>query len=170
METGGFVLAAALAVTWLAGATLTWWNLRRQDQLVRDLYRLAKQPAEREATPRGVDEFPPDAFPRDASRKTETPCFAPSAALEITPRAAASVAVPETTRVRDVMTPEAVYCFEEDDVREAARVMAEKQVRRLVVLNRDKRFVGVVSLGDLAVQTGGRAPEGKALGDLSRQR
>jgi CBS domain-containing protein len=52
---------------------------------------------------------------------------------------------------RDLMTSPAIYCFEDQDVSEAARIMEENQIRRLVVLNREsKRLVGVVSLGDLA--------------------
>jgi CBS domain-containing protein len=52
---------------------------------------------------------------------------------------------------RDLMTTPAIYCFEDQDVDEAAKIMAENQIRRLVVLSReDKRMVGVVSLGDLA--------------------
>jgi CBS domain-containing protein len=71
-------------------------------------------------------------------------------------RAVAEGRDPNATCVRDVMTPEVVYCFEDQDVREAARVMEEKQLRRLLVLNRDKRLVGIVSLGDLAVDTSKR--------------
>src|SRR5437870_1798152 len=48
---------------------------------------------------------------------------------------------PKTVRVRDAMTPEVVYCFEDQDISEAARLMKDKQIRRLVVLNRDKRLV-----------------------------
>jgi CBS domain-containing protein len=52
---------------------------------------------------------------------------------------------------RDLMTTPAIYCFEDQDVSEAARIMQENQIRRLVVLSRDdKRLVGVISLGDLA--------------------
>ena len=52
---------------------------------------------------------------------------------------------------RDLMTAPAVYCFEDQDVSEAAQVMAEHQIRRLVILDREnKRVVGIVSLGDLA--------------------
>ena len=57
-------------------------------------------------------------------------------------------------KVRDAMSTDITYCFEDDDVAIAARVMKEKQFRRLLVLNRDKRLVGIVSLGDLAVQSG----------------
>ena len=51
---------------------------------------------------------------------------------------------------RDLVTAPVIYGFEDQDVDEAARTMQENQIRRLVILNRDKRLVGVVSLGDLA--------------------
>ena len=52
---------------------------------------------------------------------------------------------------RDLMTSPAIYCFDDQDVSEAAKIMEENQIRRLVVLTRDdKKLVGVVSLGDLA--------------------
>jgi CBS domain-containing protein len=52
---------------------------------------------------------------------------------------------------RDLMTSPAIYCFDDQDVTEAAKLMEENQIRRLVVLSReDKSLVGVVSLGDLA--------------------
>jgi CBS domain-containing protein len=52
--------------------------------------------------------------------------------------------------VRDVMTPEVKYCYEDDDLEKVARNMGDLQVRRLPVINRDKRLVGIVSLGDVA--------------------
>jgi CBS domain-containing protein len=52
---------------------------------------------------------------------------------------------------RDMMTTPPIYCFDDQDVSEAAKIMEENQIRRLVILSReDKRLVGVVSLGDLA--------------------
>jgi CBS domain-containing protein len=52
---------------------------------------------------------------------------------------------------RDLMTVPAIYCYDDQDVSEAAQIMKENQIRRLVVLSREeKRLVGVVSLGDLA--------------------
>ena len=52
---------------------------------------------------------------------------------------------------RDLMTAPAIYCYDDQDVSEVAKIMEENQIRRLVVLSRDdKRLVGVVSLGDLA--------------------
>ena len=72
---------------------------------------------------------------------------------DITIRATAAGKDPNQTRVEEVMTPDVVYCFEDDDLRDAARKMEEHQLRRLIVLNRDKRLVGILSLGDLAVHT-----------------
>lgn len=57
----------------------------------------------------------------------------------------------KNTKVGEVMTPEVVYCFEDHDVSEAAKLMQERQIRRLPILNRQKRLVGIVSLGDVAV-------------------
>jgi CBS-domain-containing membrane protein len=65
------------------------------------------------------------------------------------------------------MTPEVVYCFEDQNVEEAAQLMEENQIRRLPVLNRNKWLVGIVSLGDLAVDTGDRQLVGKVLEQVS---
>ena len=48
------------------------------------------------------------------------------------------------------MTQEIFYCYEDEDVERVARSMQEKEVRRMVILNRQKRLVGVVSIGDIA--------------------
>ena len=56
-----------------------------------------------------------------------------------------------TTSVRDLMSEHVYYCFEDDDLEQAAQIMAEHQVRRLPVLNRQKRLVGIVALADLAL-------------------
>jgi CBS domain-containing protein len=72
---------------------------------------------------------------------------------DITVRASAMGKNPKRTRVREVMTEQVIYGFEEQDTLEAGLIMAEQQIRRLVVLDRDKRLVGIVSLGDLAVAT-----------------
>lgn len=56
------------------------------------------------------------------------------------------------TKVRDVMTKGIVYCFEDDDLEEAAHKMQIRQIRRLAVLDRNKRLVGMLSLGDLALE------------------
>ncbi len=57
------------------------------------------------------------------------------------------------TQVRDVMTPQTYYCYDDQTAEEICQNMAELQVRRMPVVNRDKRLVGAVSLGDLAQAT-----------------
>ena len=71
------------------------------------------------------------------------------------------------TKVRDVMSSEIKYCFNDDDVDEVIDNMGDIKVRRLVVLNRDKRMVGIVSLGDLA-KDGPTAQTGAALNQICR--
>ena len=72
---------------------------------------------------------------------------------DITVRATAGSCDPLSTYVRDVITPGIVYVFDDQDVTEAAQLMKENQIRRLPVLARDKRLIGIVSLGDLAVDS-----------------
>jgi len=70
------------------------------------------------------------------------------------------------TPVREVMSEDVKYCFEDDDVDDVAQNMADIKVRRLPVLNKSKRLVGIVSLGDLAL-TDGPANAGEALCGIS---
>src|SRR5438105_3967152 len=86
---------------------------------------------------------------------------------DITVRATAEALPPRLGQVRDVMTPDVLYCFDDQDVTEAARLMELNQVRRLVVLNHDKRLIGIVSLGDLAVKGGDEGLSGEALESVS---
>ena len=72
---------------------------------------------------------------------------------DITVRATAEGKDPNSTPVREVMSSEVVACFEDDDEHDAAAKMAEHQLRRLVVLDRNERLVGIVSMGDFAVYT-----------------
>jgi len=66
-------------------------------------------------------------------------------------RATADGLDPKTATVDQLKTPGVVWCYEDQSVEEAARLMKEKQIRRLAVLDRnDKRLVGVVALGDIA--------------------
>ncbi|HZU91516.1 MAG TPA: CBS domain-containing protein [Stellaceae bacterium] len=85
---------------------------------------------------------------------------------DITVRAVAAGSDPENTPVREVMSEELRYCFEDDDVEEVSKKMAGWHVRRVPVLDRDKRLVGIVSLGDLAI--GGAEEESReALKEIS---
>lgn len=58
---------------------------------------------------------------------------------------------PLDTPVKNVMHKDVWYCFESDDVKKAFESMKEKKIRRLIVLNKDKKLSGVVSLGDIAL-------------------
>ena len=58
-----------------------------------------------------------------------------------------------TTKVSEIMTPGATYCFDDQTLEEAAAVMEAHQIRRLPILTRNKHLIGVLSLGDLAVRT-----------------
>ncbi len=85
---------------------------------------------------------------------------------DIVVRAVSQGLDPEITRVRDVMSPEVHFCYEDDDVEEVAQNMADWRVRRLPVLNLDKRLVGIISLGDISQDTSPGAT-GAALRDIS---
>ncbi|HJV88623.1 MAG TPA: CBS domain-containing protein [Noviherbaspirillum sp.] len=73
------------------------------------------------------------------------------------------------TKIRDVMSEDVKYCFEEDDLDDVARNMGDLQIRRLPVVNRDKRLTGIVSLGDISTTSGEMQPAGEALSSISEQ-
>jgi CBS domain-containing protein len=54
------------------------------------------------------------------------------------------------TKIREVMSSELMYCFDDDDLDDVAHNMGNVKVRRLPVLNRDKRLVGIISVSDLS--------------------
>jgi CBS domain-containing protein len=86
---------------------------------------------------------------------------------DIALRAVAEGLDPSTALVRDVMTPKIIYCYDDQDVSDAAHMMEQNQIRRLVVLNHDKRMIGILSLGDLAVDTGDEQLAGHILEAVS---
>ena len=61
---------------------------------------------------------------------------------------------PKTTTVREVMSRIVIYCFEDQDVKEAAELMGKNRIRRLPILNRQQHVIGIISLGDLVIRTG----------------
>ena len=73
-----------------------------------------------------------------------------------------------TTRVRDVMSDGIVWAYDSDSVGDAARIMSEHQVRRLPVVDRNKRLVGIVALGDFAIDSSDIVPAAEALAEISR--
>lgn len=72
------------------------------------------------------------------------------------------------TPVGEVMSREIKYCFEDQTIDEVTQNMGELRIRRLPVLTRDKRLIGILSLGDLAIDQGARDEAGEALGGISR--
>jgi CBS domain-containing protein len=121
----------------------------------------------------------PDDTLRDAARKMRDLNVGPLPVCEngrlagmITDRDIVVTAVAEgrdtrTAKVKEAMSAGIFYCFDDQDVHEAATMMQEPQVRRLLVLNREKRLVGIVSLGDLATETGDQHKSGEVLQDIS---
>jgi hypothetical protein len=75
---------------------------------------------------------------------------------------------PKSTKVRDAMTSEVVACFDDQEVEEAAILMREQQIRRIPVLSKKRKLVGVVSLGDIAIETSGSQLGGDALKGVSQ--
>ncbi len=70
------------------------------------------------------------------------------------------------TLIEEVMSTDVKYCFDDQDLDEVTANMGDIQVRRLPVVNREKRLVGVISLGDIAKKTAIEA--GLALSDVTR--
>jgi CBS domain-containing protein len=73
-----------------------------------------------------------------------------------------------STKVRDVMSEGIAWAYEDDSVEQAAKIMSEWQVRRLPVVDRDKRLVGIVALGDFAVESSDIQPVAEALSEISQ--
>jgi CBS domain-containing protein len=127
----------------------------------------------------GVEVIRPDATLREAAAAMKTRDIGPLPVCDggrlvgvltdrdITVRAIAAGEDLTAVRVRDVMTLEVITCFDDQPVTEAARLMRERQVRRLPVLDRAERLVGMVSLGDLAVKTGDEGLAGSTLKAVS---
>ena len=72
------------------------------------------------------------------------------------------------TAVRDVMSDGVIWVYEDDSIEDAAHMMSTNQVRRLPVVNRDKRLVGILALGDFAVEPSELEPAAEALSEISK--
>src|SRR5262245_61049107 len=86
---------------------------------------------------------------------------------DIAVRAVAAGRGPDTA-VGEILSREIKYCFEDQSIDEVTQNMGELRIRRLPVLTRDKRLIGILSLGDLAIDEGARDEAGEALGGISR--
>ena len=73
-----------------------------------------------------------------------------------------------SAKVRDIMSEGIVWAYEDDSVDDAARLMGEHQIRRLPIMSADKRLVGIVALGDFAVNSSDIEAAGEALSEISK--
>lgn len=87
---------------------------------------------------------------------------------DITVKVTADGTPPEDVSVREVMSRSIIYCYQDQSVEEGAKLMGEMQIRRLPILDRNKRLVGIVSLGDIAERSANPNPAGEALSAVSR--
>ena len=132
-----------------------------------------------EVMTRNVEVISPDTTLQEAARKMKDLDVGPLPVCDgtrlqgmvtdrdITIRGTAEGFDPRTTKVTEVMTPDVVYCLEDQDVSDAVRIMEQQQIRRLVVLDRDKNLVGIVSLGDVAVDGANQGLAGEVLTQIS---
>ena len=85
---------------------------------------------------------------------------------DLTIRGMAQDRSPQQTKLTDVMSADVQWCYEEQSVEEAAQLMRDAQIRRLPIVDHDRKLVGVVSLGDLAVK-GDEQEASETLKDIS---
>jgi CBS domain-containing protein len=86
---------------------------------------------------------------------------------DITIRATANGRDPTKTKVADVMSSDIAYCLEDQAIEEAVNLMEARQIRRLPIVDKDNRLVGIVSLADIAVHHGDRDLTGETLEEIS---
>jgi CBS domain-containing protein len=128
---------------------------------------------------RSVEVMPADGSLQDAAARMKSHDIGALPVLEggrlvglltdrdIVVRAVSEGKDPRTTPVREAMTRDVVSCGEDDSVKDVAGIMKGRQIRRVVVLDASKQPVGIVSLGDLAVDTKDDALKGEVLEEVS---
>ena len=134
----------------------------------------------RDVMTKSVETVRPDQTLQDAASRMKSLDVGPMPVVEndklvgmltdrdIVVRAAAEGRDVRTTKVREAMTPDVATCSEEDDVKAAAQTMKDRQIRRLVVVDGQKRVAGIVSLGDIAVDTSDEKMSGRVLEEVSK--
>ena len=85
---------------------------------------------------------------------------------DIAVRAVAEGSGPDTL-VREIMSEGVIWAHEDDSIEEAAKIMSDHQIRRLPIVDADQRLVGIVSLGDFAVDSADIGPVAEALSEIS---
>ena len=74
----------------------------------------------------------------------------------------------KNSKVREVMTSDVFWCYEDQTSDDIADFMASKEIRRVLILNRDKKLVGVISIGDLAQARGVQKKAGETIKAISQ--
>jgi CBS domain-containing protein len=132
----------------------------------------------REVMTRDVEVIRPNDTVRDAAQKMRNLDVGPIPVCDgqrvqgmitdrdIVVRAIAEDMDPAQTRVADIMSQGISYCFDDDEAEEVLERMEEEQLRRFIVVDRDKKLVGIVALADLAGEESGQRV-GKALEGIS---
>src|SRR5688572_13969417 len=119
----------------------------------------------RDVMTRHIEEIPPQATLQDAAEKMKSLDVGALPVCEnnkligmltdrdIAIRSVAAGKDPKSTCVSEAMSAgDVCWCYEDEDVQKAIRLMEDRQIRRLVVMDRNKHAVGIVSLGDLATR------------------
>jgi CBS domain-containing protein len=75
---------------------------------------------------------------------------------------------PQTCKVSEIMTTDLVYCSETEDIARVVKLMEDKQVRRILVLDEEKYPVGICSVGDLALDSGDLQLAGEVMHEVAR--
>lgn len=135
----------------------------------------------KEIMTRGVEVVRPDQTVQEAASKMRALDVGPIPVVEgnkpvgivtdrdIAIRAVAAGRDPRTTPVREIMTSGVVTCSEEDEVKDVARLMKDRQIRRVVVTAAGgQQVTGIVSLGDVAVDTSDEKMSGRVLEEVSK--
>lgn len=175
----GWALAAVGA---LSTIPLAWMVYRGRQRAMHAPFDAARQRTVRRAVKdimsRDVQVIGPDASLAEAARRMRDGNFGMMPVAEndrmvgavsdrdIAVRAVARGLGPEA-KVREIMSTGICWAYDDDPVNRAAEIMSANQIRRLPIVNRDKRLVGIVALGDMAVQDSISEPAAQALGAIS---
>jgi len=86
---------------------------------------------------------------------------------DITIQSVAQGRDPRLAPVREIMNPQVFYCYQDDEIEKVGAYMREKEVRRMLILNGQKRLVGIISLGDIARASSEKELAGETLGHIA---